>query len=47
MRNKLAQYDTDLSDSLKLTEEGKNLTENDNVEEETIHLLQNVEDTQV
>ena len=47
MRNKLAQYDTDLSDSLKLTEEGKNLTENDNVEEETIHLLQNIEDTQV
>ena len=50
LRNKLAEPDMELSidnNSLKLAEEGRNLKENGDIEEETIHLLKTVEDTQL
>ena len=51
LRNKVAKPDIELSvdtDSLKLAEEGRNLKENDAIiEEETVHLLKTVEDTEL
>ena len=49
-RAKLMEPDIVLSiddDSLKFAEEGRNLKENDDIEEESVHLLSNVEDTQL